>query len=92
MRRIRILVTGAVQGVGFRYTTRAEAERIGVTGWVRNLASGRVEAHVQGNERSVDEMRDWLRHGPPYANVERIDVTDVELVEGEEGFRILASG
>ncbi|GGD32204.1 acylphosphatase [Microbacterium faecale] len=89
MKRVHIIVTGTVQGVGFRYATKAEAERLGVTGWVRNVGSDRVEAEVQGDDDRVDEMQRWLQHGPPYAAVERINVGDAAIVDGEERFRIL---
>lgn len=88
MKRIRVGAQGIVQGVGFRFATKTEADRIGVTGWVRNVGSDRVEAEVQGDERRVDEMREWLRHGPPYATVEQMNMTDVDVVSGEAEFAI----
>ncbi|MGO2097445.1 MAG: acylphosphatase [Candidatus Microbacterium stercoravium] len=92
MKRIHAIVQGTVQGVGFRYATNAEADRLGVTGWVRNVGSDRVEAEIQGDERQVDDMRDWLRHGPPSAVVERVEVSEVDLVTGEAVFQIVPSG
>ena len=89
MTRIKVTARGTVQGVGFRFATKAEADRIGVTGWVRNVGSDRVEAEVQGDEHQVDEMREWLRHGPPSAIVEGFDVAEMDLVEGEEQFAIV---
>ena len=60
---------GGVQGVGFRYTARLQADRFGVAGWVRNRADGTVEAEVEGDEASVQAMLDWLAEGPPGAAV-----------------------
>jgi acylphosphatase len=80
-------VTGRVQGVGFRWFTRGEAQRFGLTGWVRNLPDGSVEVHLEGPERVVDEMIAWLGHGPPAALVEDLVVEPVE-VAGHPGFTI----
>lgn len=78
---------GVVQGVGFRYLARAEAERLGVVGFVRNLPDGSVEAEVEGEPDAVGRMLDWLRDGPSGARVDRIEVHDAEPV-GEDRFRI----
>ncbi|MGO1307863.1 MAG: acylphosphatase [Microbacterium gubbeenense] len=91
MKRIHAIVQGTVQGVGFRYATNAEADRLGVTGWVRNVGSDRVEAEIQGDERQVDDMRDWLRHGPQSAVVERVEVSEVQTAADEVDFRTVTS-
>ena len=78
---------GEVQGVGFRYTARLEAQRIGVSGWVTNRRDGSVEAEIEGDEASVRAMLDWLAQGPPGAVVRSTDVSEVEPT-GERGFRI----
>lgn len=91
MKRIHAIVHGTVQGVGFRYATKAEADRLGVTGWVRNVGSDRVEAEIQGDERQVDDMQDWLRHGPPSAVVERVEVSEVQTAADEVDFRTVTS-
>lgn len=91
MKRIHAIVHGTVQGVGFRYATKAEADRLGVTGWVRNVGSNRVEAEIQGDERQVDDMREWLRHGPPSAVVERVEVSEVQTAADEVDFRTVTS-
>jgi acylphosphatase len=72
MTALRFLVTGRVQGVGFRWSAVQEAERIGVAGWVRNLPSGEVEAIVAGSDEAVERMADWLRQGPRGARVDRL--------------------
>ncbi len=72
---LRIL--GRVQGVGFRMHMQREAQRHGVTGWVRNRRDGSVEAIVQGAREAVDALIEWARRGPPSARV-----TDVQMTEG----------
>jgi acylphosphatase len=62
-------VKGHVQGVWFRDSTRKEARRLGITGYVRNLTGGDVEVLATGNEAALDEFRVWLQRGPPMAKV-----------------------
>jgi acylphosphatase len=85
--RKRAIVSGAVQGVGFRYSAVAEAERHGISGWVRNNPDGTVEAEIEGDPEAVERMLDWLRHGPPGSRVAQVVVEDVPVV-GEPGFVI----
>ena len=89
MIRRHVLVHGIVQGVGFRYAARREAERLGVTGWIRNRADGAVEAEIEGGEASVAAMLDWLAAGPRGAVVERTDVTALRPLD-ERAFRVIA--
>ena len=70
----RVLISGRVQGVAFRWHTRAEAVKLGITGWVRNLKDGRVEALFEGDPDAVMRMVNWCRKGPPYGHVEKISV------------------
>ena len=72
MKTLRVLYEGRVQGVGFRYYTRREAQRLAMTGWVRNLADGRVEAVLQGSEEQLSAMLRWLKTGSPLATVDSI--------------------
>lgn len=74
MLRARVRVYGLVQGVYYRAHARDKAARLGVTGWIRNMPDGTVEAVVEGNEPSVREMLDWCRQGSPRARVDRVDV------------------
>ncbi len=74
----RLLIRGRVQGVGFRYATVRTAERIGVTGWVRNRADGSVEAVVQGTAEAVEAIVAWARRGPEAAIVESLEVFEAE--------------
>ena len=87
MRSVRVLVSGHVQGVGFRWAVEHEAGRLGVAGWVRNLSDGRVEARFEGDPDAVDQVVRFCRSGPDTAKVESVDVTEVEP-EGADGFRV----
>lgn len=68
----RLLISGVVQGVGFRWSARREAERLGVRGWVRNRRDGRVEALVAGDPDAVAGFVAWCRQGPPSARVDDV--------------------
>ncbi len=70
----RVTIAGRVQGVFFRDSTRALATELGVTGWVRNLPDGRVEARFEGPEDAVRRLVEWCRHGPPGARVRDVRV------------------
>jgi acylphosphatase len=86
--RAHLFIRGYVQGVNFRYYTRRQALSRGVTGWVRNLWDGRVEAVFEGEQNDVDWMVEWCRAGPPSASVYDVEV-EWEKVTGEfEGFDV----
>lgn len=86
--RLRLRVTGRVQGVWYRGATEQEARRLGVDGWVRNLPDGSVEALVEGEPSAVRALADWCRIGPPSAHVRDVIAT-TEPVGGDlAGFRI----
>ena len=87
MRSVRVVISGHVQGVGFRWAVEREAGRRGVAGWVRNLSDGRVEARFEGDPEAVDEVVGFCRSGPDTAQVESVDVAEVEP-EGAGGFRV----
>ncbi len=74
MKRLGLRIHGRVQGVYFRESTRQEAERLGVRGWVRNLPDGSVEAQVEGEEAAVDALVRWCHRGPPAARVDEVKV------------------
>jgi acylphosphatase len=71
-----LIIHGRVQGVGFRDAMRWEAERLGVTGWVRNRRDGTVEAVVAGSATAVTEIVQWAHRGPPAAQVSRVAVAE----------------
>lgn len=83
-----VLISGRVQGVWFRATTKEKAEELGVTGWVRNTSDGKVEAVFVGEEEKVDELIKWCHHGPPLAEVEKVDVKPYTLNEEFQRFTI----
>jgi acylphosphatase len=85
--RAHVFVSGTVQGVFFRATTRKEARQHGVDGWVRNLADGRVEAVFEGPEESVAAMVSFCHDGSPAAEVTDVDV-EYEPPAGESGFEV----
>lgn len=87
-RRISIIVKGLVQGVYFRYFTREEAMKIGISGWVRNLSNGDVEIEAQGTEDNLELFLKQVRKGPQLSRVDSIDVNDLPLSENENGFAI----
>ncbi len=78
-------VTGRVQGVGYRQHTEEQAERLGLDGWVRNLADGRVEVLVEGDEVAVRELAAWLEQGPKPAKVAAVELQEHAL-QGIVGF------
>ena len=72
----RLLISGIVQGVGFRYALLHAARRLGANGWVRNRRDGRVEAVVQGTADTVESMITWAQRGPEGAQVTGVDVSE----------------
>lgn len=83
--RRRVLVHGSVQGVGFRFSTEGEADRLGVGGFVRNLPDGSVEVEVEGRPDRVASLLEWLQDGPRGARVDHVEVTETAPV-GEADF------
>ncbi|CAA9323445.1 MAG: Acylphosphate phosphohydrolase, putative [uncultured Friedmanniella sp.] len=88
MIRRRVVVTGRVQGVFFRDSTRREARRRQVAGWVTNRPDGSVEAVFEGEPDAVEAVVAWTRRGPVRARVESHTVTEEEPA-GEDGFRVV---
>jgi acylphosphatase len=72
MKRVHIHISGRVQGVFFRAETQRTAKSFNLTGWVRNIADGRVEAVLEGEDENVDKMLKWCHTGPPAAKVEEV--------------------
>ncbi len=74
--RVRIVVRGRVQGVGFRYAVVPQARRLGLSGWARNAAGGSVEILAEGNAAAVHDLIAWCRQGPPAARVADVQHTE----------------
>jgi acylphosphatase len=85
--RVHAVVSGRVQGVWYRESCRREAVRLGVTGWVRNTADGRVEIEAEGARAAVDALLDWARRGPAQAEVAAVAVDDRPPAAGQ-GFLV----
>lgn len=88
MRRVHLKASGSVQGVFFRATTRDEARRLGLTGWVRNAPDGTVECEAQGDDTAVDSLVEFCSSGPGHARVTDLQVTNIEPVAGEDSFDV----
>lgn len=88
MSATRFLVSGRVQGVFFRASTRERALELGLRGHAVNLPDGRVEVVAAGGAESVEKLAAWLEHGPPMARVARVERCDAGVHDVEEGFRV----
>lgn len=86
-RRVHLHIRGLVQGVSYRASTRARALTLGLSGWVRNLPNGDVEAVAEGAPAAVDALVRWCHEGPDEARVESVAVRD-EPVQGLQGFEV----
>lgn len=88
MKQVHVLISGFVRGIGFRSFVRSNAQHLGLTGWVKNLPNGWVEAVFEGEEEKIKEMIEICRQGPPMAEVERLE-TEWSNATGEFlGFEI----
>jgi acylphosphatase len=86
--RARVIIAGRVQGVFFRASTRDEANKLGLNGWVRNLPNGDVEALFEGDKPTVNKMLSWCYKGSPYAVVHKVNVSYEPYVGDLVGFRV----
>ena len=84
----RFQVTGKVQGVYFRHSTRIEANRLGLRGTARNLPDGSVEVFALGDSSAVDALRVWLHHGPTHARVDDVRESEPGATEIPSGFEV----
>ncbi|MFO7460803.1 MAG: acylphosphatase [Desulfatiglandales bacterium] len=89
--RLRLIIEGRVQGVWFRESTRKEAERLGVHGWVRNRPEGTVEVLIEGEEEKVRKLAAWCRHGPPSARVLHVHEVEEAFQGSFTGFDVVYS-
>lgn len=88
MLQAHIYISGFVQGVGFRYFIRDNAEKLGIKGWVRNTLDNRVEAVLQGDKISIEKLIDVCNKGPILSEVKEIDVVWEDESENYSGFQI----
>ena len=88
-KRIRAVVEGYVQGVGFRWFVSRAARRLGISGWVRNNPDGSVETVAEGEESKLDEFVDRLRQGPSSASVSDVTITEEKSGKPLTDFRIV---
>lgn len=86
-------IRGLVQGVGFRYNTQREAQRLGLSGWVCNCPDRSVEARATGSDEMLNALERWLQQGPPGARVDQVEASapddEAEPASGSAGFQIL---
>lgn len=86
-RRLNARIVGRVQGVGYRYYSERQARRLGLTGWVRNLADGSVELVAEGEVAHLERLLQWCRQGPPSAAVENVDASWADATGEFDQFR-----
>ena len=86
--RVNVIISGRVQGVWFRASTKQKADQLGITGWVRNTSDGDVEAVFEGDEKTIQKMLNWCHQGPPYARVENVKITKQSPSNGFGDFSI----
>lgn len=87
--QVHLYISGFVQGVGFRQFVKYHARKLGLSGWVRNLPDGRVEAVIQGEQKLVERLIYMCHKGPVISQVEHIDASSEEVIEHFTGFHIV---
>lgn len=87
MKHLAITVSGLVQGVWFRASTKEQAEQLGINGFVQNEPDGNVYLEAEGNEEELENLVTWLKQGPPAARVDNLDIEEGEL-KNFSGFEI----
>jgi acylphosphatase len=88
LKRVHVIVEGKVQGVYFRTYAQAEAQKIGVAGWVRNRPDGNVEAALEGESDKVDMMIEWCKTGSPMSQISRVLVAEEKPLNEKGTFNI----
>lgn len=83
-----VIITGKVQGVWFRASTKQKAEQLGIKGWVKNTSDGKVEAFFQGTENKVKKILEWCKNGPSLAEVLDVQVEDASYDNVYDDFKI----
>jgi len=87
--QIRVSIMGRVQGVCFRAETKKQADRIGLTGWVKNQPDGSVAAVFEGDADGIAQMTDWCHRGPSFSRVDRVEIETENSLSGFTAFDIL---
>ena len=85
---LHVIISGRVQGVWFRASTKQQAEKLGLTGWVRNTDNGQVEAVFEGEDEKLDEMINWCHKGPSLSKVEKVDIKKYKPTNEFDDFSI----
>lgn len=88
MKTVHILISGKVQGVFFRGSTATEAEKLNITGWIKNTKSGEVETMASGEEKNIKAFIEWCHHGPKKADVENVKIKE-EPLQPFDSFRVI---
>lgn len=88
MKTVHVIIEGRVQGVFFRDYTQRQAKELKISGWVRNLPEGSVEAVLSGKTKNIDTMIEWFHKGSPLSIVKSVDVEEVLPIEEISGFEI----
>ncbi len=88
MAHLDIIVTGRVQGVGFRYNARQAAERLGLKGYARNLPDGSVAIEVEGSDTALRKFLEWCKQGSSNSQVNHLEVSTKSAVKGHRDFRV----
>jgi len=85
---VHVIISGRVQGVWFRASTKQKAEQLGLTGWVRNASDSNVEAIFEGEEDLVKKMIEWCHRGPPSAQVAHVEVKNQDPTNSFDSFSV----
>ena len=88
MIRVHLLISGIVQGVYYRQSTKRQAQKLDLKGWVRNLEDGRVEALVEGEKDKIDELIKWCYEGPSNAKVDNVEIDYQEYKNEFQDFSV----
>lgn len=88
MTRTRVIISGFVQGVGFRHGTKNKAQELGLVGWVSNTPDSKVEAVFEGEKEKIEKILNWCNKGPWLAEIERVDVVWEEATGEFSSFKI----
>jgi acylphosphatase len=89
MKTAHVVISGFVQGIGFRHFVRQNAQKLGLKGWVRNIPGGNVEAVFQGSKDAIDEMILLCQKGPMFSEVKEVTIDRIDSEEQLEGFEIV---